>query len=99
MLALYPPAIFFDGLLQKSVLDVLFVCVSLARHRDASAPATRGRGCGRGSASTLGALSLTRENALVLVASCSPGLRLDRSRAQREPSRQREPQRDRLAAA
>ena len=30
MLALYPPAIFFDGLLQKSVLDVFFVCVSLA---------------------------------------------------------------------
>ena len=30
MLALYPPAIFFDGLLQKSVLDVLFVCLSLA---------------------------------------------------------------------
>jgi tetratricopeptide (TPR) repeat protein len=29
MLALYAPAIFFDGLLQKSVLDVFFVCLSL----------------------------------------------------------------------
>ena len=29
MLALYAPAIFFDGLIQKSVLDVFFVCLSL----------------------------------------------------------------------
>ncbi len=29
MLALYAPAIFFDGLLQKSTLDVFFVCVAL----------------------------------------------------------------------
>ena len=29
MLALYAPAIFFDGLLQKSVLDVFFVCLGL----------------------------------------------------------------------
>jgi tetratricopeptide (TPR) repeat protein len=29
MLALYAPAIFFDGLIQKSVLDVFFVCVAL----------------------------------------------------------------------
>jgi tetratricopeptide (TPR) repeat protein len=29
MLAIYAPAIFFDGLLQKSVLDVFFVCLSL----------------------------------------------------------------------
>jgi tetratricopeptide (TPR) repeat protein len=29
MLALYAPAIFFDGLLQKSVLDVFFICLSL----------------------------------------------------------------------
>src|SRR2546422_4498409 len=29
MLAVYAPAIFFDGLLQKSVLDVFFVCLSL----------------------------------------------------------------------
>jgi tetratricopeptide (TPR) repeat protein len=29
MMALYAPAIFFDGLLQKSVLDVFFVCLAL----------------------------------------------------------------------
>src|SRR5205814_287373 len=29
MLALYAPAIFFDGLIQKSVLDVFFVCIGL----------------------------------------------------------------------
>jgi tetratricopeptide (TPR) repeat protein len=29
MLALYAPAIFFDGLIQKSVLDVFFLCVGL----------------------------------------------------------------------
>jgi len=29
MLALYAPAIFFDGLLQKSVLDVFFVCLAV----------------------------------------------------------------------
>jgi tetratricopeptide (TPR) repeat protein len=29
MLALYAPAIFFDGLLQKSVLDVFFTCLAL----------------------------------------------------------------------
>jgi len=29
MLALYAPAIFFDGLIQKSVLDVFFLCVAL----------------------------------------------------------------------
>lgn len=29
MLAFYAPAIFFDGLLQKSVLDVFFVCLAL----------------------------------------------------------------------
>jgi tetratricopeptide (TPR) repeat protein len=67
MLALYPPAIFFDGLLQKSVLDVLFVCLSLAII--GHIVSTGGR---TGSWLTLGitmaALSLTRENALALVA-------------------------------
>jgi tetratricopeptide (TPR) repeat protein len=67
MLALYPPAIFFDGLLQKSVLDVLFVCTSLAIVGHLIA-----RGGGVRSwvllGATLGALSLTRENALALVA-------------------------------
>lgn len=66
-LALYAPAIFFDGLIQKSVLDVFFLCVSLwllgmlldrAEHR----PAWFWLGA------ALGAFSLTRENALVLIA-------------------------------
>ncbi|MBI3492016.1 MAG: tetratricopeptide repeat protein [Acidobacteria bacterium] len=59
MLALYAPAIFFDGLLQKSVLDVFFVCLALwliARSYVFF---------GLGLAS--GGLSLTRENALVFV--------------------------------
>jgi tetratricopeptide (TPR) repeat protein len=66
MLALYPPAIFFDGLLQKSVLDVLFVCVALAivakvvREGD-----SQRRWLTLGV--VLGALTLTRENALALV--------------------------------
>jgi tetratricopeptide (TPR) repeat protein len=65
-LAFYAPAIFFDGLIQKSVLDVLFVSAALALiasldTRPAPRPATW---------LTLGlataALALTRENALVL---------------------------------
>ena len=63
MLALYAPAIFFDGLLQKSVLDVFFVCLALwliARPSPRVAP-----WLGLGMA--LGGLSLTRENALVFV--------------------------------
>ncbi|MEZ5291651.1 MAG: tetratricopeptide repeat protein [Vicinamibacterales bacterium] len=67
ILALYAPAIFFDGLLQKSTLDVLFVAVLMA----ATAVLLTGGGGRRGwwvlLGATLGALSLTRENALVLV--------------------------------
>ena len=69
VLALYAPAIFFDGLLQKSVLDVFFVCLALWLIARIMGPAG-------GSAPTrpwlalglaLGGLSLTRENALVFV--------------------------------
>jgi tetratricopeptide (TPR) repeat protein len=64
MLAIYAPAIFFDGLLQKSVLDVFFVCLALWLISESS---------GAGSLSSrwlplglaIGGLSLTRENALV----------------------------------
>jgi tetratricopeptide (TPR) repeat protein len=66
MLALYPPAIFFDGLLQKSVLDVLLVCVSLAVAARIVAGGEARWWLVLGLA--MGALSLTRENALVLVA-------------------------------
>jgi tetratricopeptide (TPR) repeat protein len=70
MLALYAPAVFFDGLLQKSVLDVFFVCAALALiARTEDAKDNRARlatlfclGV------TMGALALTRENALVLIA-------------------------------
>src|SRR5207253_3816900 len=69
MLAVYAPAIFFDGLLQKSVLDVFFVCLALwliARitgrtHGSAAARPWLALGL------ALGGLSLTRENALVFV--------------------------------
>jgi len=66
-LAIYAPAIFFDGLVQKTVLDVFFIALSLWL-------VTR-LACGRGGlwawaalGVTMGALSLTRENALALVA-------------------------------
>jgi tetratricopeptide (TPR) repeat protein len=64
-LAMYAPAIFFDGLLQKSTLDVFFVSLvlwatSLVIHE----PERRSRWLALGTA--LGALSLTRENALIL---------------------------------
>jgi tetratricopeptide (TPR) repeat protein len=65
-LALYAPAIFFDALIQKTVLDVLLVCVSVwivARLVDA--PDRRLLWLALGMA--MGALSLTRENALVFI--------------------------------
>ena len=83
ILALYAPAIFLDGLIQKSVLDVFLVCTALwilsglATSSDAHGH-TAGRTAGGwrerqiARAGTLGlicgALMLTRENALVLTA-------------------------------
>ena len=71
-LALYAPAIFFDSLLQKSVLDMLFVCLGLwlASHLrqgygGQAGTATRGTWIALGLA--MGGLSLTRENALALI--------------------------------
>ena len=65
-LALYAPAIFFDTLLQKTVLDVFFVCVALwISSRIMAGPGRPALWAGLGA--TLGALSLTRENALALV--------------------------------
>jgi tetratricopeptide (TPR) repeat protein len=60
MLALYAPAIFFDGLVQKSVLDIFLLCLLLSL-LTASRPRWFAVGL------TLGALSLTRENALIFV--------------------------------
>src|SRR5947199_973028 len=74
MLALYAPAIFFDGLIQKSVLDVFFVCLALwliaritaitAEQQSHQLMPRRWLALGLG----LGGLSLTRENALVFIA-------------------------------
>jgi tetratricopeptide (TPR) repeat protein len=65
-LALYAPAIFFDSLLQKSVLDVFFICLSIwCVSRLVDRPRRVAWWLGLGLA--LGALSLTRENALALV--------------------------------
>ena len=66
-LALWAPAIFFDAVLQKSVLDMFFMCLALwliSGIRD------QGPGIGVGIAlgATMAALSLTRENGLLLVA-------------------------------
>lgn len=67
MLAVYPPAIFFDGLLQKSVLDVFLICLALAMcARIAAVGASLPSWATLGA--IMGALSLTRENALLLAA-------------------------------
>ena len=65
LLALYPPAIFFDGLIQKATLDLVLVCWLLLMVALLSERPTRARCFGAGTA--LGGLVLTRENALVLV--------------------------------
>lgn len=65
-LALYAPAIFFDSLLQKSVLDVFFMCLALwVASRLVDHPRDQRLWLALGL--TMGALSLTRENALALV--------------------------------
>ena len=65
-LALYAPAIFFDALVQKSVLDAFFVCLAIwLLARLITGPQTRWAWFWTGVA--MGGLSLTRENALVFV--------------------------------
>jgi tetratricopeptide (TPR) repeat protein len=66
-LALYAPAIFFDSLIQKSVLDMFFVCLALWLVSGViSGSATPATWIGLGLA--MGGLALTRENAAVFVA-------------------------------
>jgi len=70
MMALYAPAIFFDGLLQKSVLDVFFVALALWFIARIAAPDSDSHASTRDwlwLGLAMGGLSLTRENALVLV--------------------------------
>ena len=69
-LALWAPAIFFDGLLQKSVLDMFFMCLSLwivstiiAPGASNAAPGPRFFALG----AALAAFALTRENGLLLI--------------------------------
>ena len=77
VLALYAPAIFVDATLQKSVVDVFLLagllCL-LSRTLDGPPPARRWVGIG----AVLGALCLTRENALILVAALGIWLWLER---------------------
>ena len=80
MLALYAPAIFFDGLLQKSVLDVFFVCLALWLIAEPEETAETAKNAEQMISPrslrplrflllglTMGALALTRENALVFI--------------------------------
>ena len=76
-LALYAPAIFVDATLQKSVVDVFLLTGLLwllSRTLDGAPPARRWIGIG----ALLGALCLTRENALILVAALGAWLWLER---------------------
>ncbi len=77
VLALYAPAIFVDATLQKSVVDVFLLTGLLwllSRTLDGTPPARRWIGIG----ALLGALCLTRENALILVAALGVWLWLER---------------------
>jgi tetratricopeptide (TPR) repeat protein len=67
LLALYPPALFADGLIQKSSLDLFLVSLLLMLVASITA-SSRQLWCGIGC--VLGCLVLTRENALLLVAVC-----------------------------
>lgn len=66
-LAIYAPAIFFDSLIQKSVLDLLFITLSIwLISRLVDSPGSWHAWLGTGLA--MGGMSLTRENALVFIA-------------------------------
>lgn len=65
MLALYAPAIFFDGLIQKSALDLFFLCLVLWLLSEIVVEPRKSLWWWAGLA--MGALTLTRENALVFV--------------------------------
>ena len=96
-LALYAPAIFSDGLLQKTVLDLFFVCLVLWIISGlVDEPARRSRWFWLGM--SLGGLALTRENALAIVGAillvppgrsqtCTPASSPARRRARARPGR------------
>lgn len=66
ILAVYAPAVFFDGLVQKTVLDIFFVALILAILGGAGQNPTWTKFIAVGA--LLGLLGLTRENALILAA-------------------------------
>ncbi len=66
LLAFYAPAVFFDGLVQKASLDLFFVAALIALLGRVQT-AAGGRVTAFIAGITLGCLSLTRENALVLI--------------------------------
>jgi 4-amino-4-deoxy-L-arabinose transferase-like glycosyltransferase len=68
ILALYPPAIFFDGLLQKTALDAFLVSLAIWIISGLVVSASSSWRSWVGLGATMGALSLTRENALILIA-------------------------------
>ncbi len=73
MMALYAPAIFFDGLLQKAVLDIFLLSAAVWIFSGLLAPSADPGSRKRlqawvGLGVVLGLLSLTRENAVVFVA-------------------------------
>jgi tetratricopeptide (TPR) repeat protein len=66
ILALYPPAIFFDGLVQKTALDAFLTSLAIwIISGSLTSPRSTPTWVGLGA--TMGALSLTRENALILI--------------------------------
>lgn len=72
-LALWPPAIFFDAIIQKSVLDVFFVCLGLCliaaiKNRESGIRARGADTSWVALGAAMGGLALTRENALVFIA-------------------------------
>jgi tetratricopeptide (TPR) repeat protein len=81
MLALYPPSIFLDTLVQKSALDLFFLCLSIWLLSRLMIRLSRGGAFWLGVA--LGGFMLTRENALILVAPVLLWLLLQRSIAWR----------------
>src|SRR5215471_18340304 len=72
LLALYAPAIYYDGLIQKTALDSLLLAALLACLAAAQREPRTRRWFGAGL--LLGLLSLTRENALLLVFVLPPWL-------------------------
>jgi Tfp pilus assembly protein PilF len=65
LIVFYPPAIFFDGLIQKTSLDLFLLCAFLWATSELGGAA--GRSLIVGTGAILGFLILTRENAMVLV--------------------------------